>query len=422
MTRLLTYTDRELEQMLADLESDLVERKESFKGDAPTTVREAVCAFANDLPDHRRAGVVFIGAKDDGSPAGLSITDELLRQLGDIKTDGNTLPPPTLVVNKNALRGTEMAVITVQPADSPPVRYKGRIHIRIGPRRGIASAQDERILNEKRRHRDLPFDAQPVPSAGLSDLSRLRFEEEYLPSAIAPDILAANERSYEQRLAAAKMVASADDPNPTVLGVLVLGAQPRDFLPGSYIQFLRIAGSALGDPITDEQVIDGPIGEILRRVDEKMASHNRVAIEFTGGPTETRTQDYPLVALQQVVRNAVMHRTYESTNAPIHVYWFDDRIEVTSPGGPYGLVTVDTFGQPGLVDYRNPNLAEALRVLGFVQRFGFGIPTARRELAKNGNPPLAFDVGPNRVVCRIGVRPASPGGDGELPGGRETVA
>jgi len=250
-------------------------------------------------------------------------------------------------------------------------------------------------------------DARPVKSAALSDLSRRRFEEEYLPSALAPEDLAANDRSYEQRLAAAKMIASADDPTPTVLGLLVLGLQPRDFLPGAYIQFLRIAGNELADPIADEQVIDGPIGDLIRRIDEKMASHNRVAIDFTSGPIETRQPDYPLVALQQIVRNAVMHRTYEATNAPIHVYWFDNLIEIASPGGPYGLVTAETFGQPGVVDYRNPNLAEALRVLGFVQRFGFGIPTARRELARNGNPDLVFDVGPNRVVCRIGRRRAS---------------
>ena len=96
--------------------------------------------------------------------------------------------------------------------------------------------------------------------------------------------------------------------------------------------------------------------------------------------------------------------TYEATNAPIHVYWYDDRIEIMSPGGPYGAVTPETFGQPGVVDYRNPNLAEALRVLGFVQRFGFGIPTARRELEKNGNPPLTFEVGPNRVLMRVGMK------------------
>jgi ATP-dependent DNA helicase RecG len=51
-----SHADAELEAMLADLESDCVERKQSFRGDAPTTVREAVCAFANDLPGHETPG------------------------------------------------------------------------------------------------------------------------------------------------------------------------------------------------------------------------------------------------------------------------------------------------------------------------------------------------------------------------------
>ena len=272
----MAYTDQQLVSMLADLETDLVERKESFKGTSPTTVREAVCALANDLPDHRRAGVVFIGAKDDGTPSNLQITDELLRQLSDIKTDGNILPPPTLTVAKHNLGGADMAIIAVQPADSPPVRYRGRVHIRIGPRRGIASAQDERILNEKRRFRDIPFDIQPVPSATVADLNKTSFEAEYLPRAVAPDVLDANDRSYEQRLAATKMVASADNTTPTVLGLLTLGTRPLDFLPGAYVQFLRIAGRQDGDPIADEARIDGSLSEILRRIDDKMISHSRV--------------------------------------------------------------------------------------------------------------------------------------------------
>ena len=64
------YSDAELETMMADLESDLVERKESLQGDSPRRIREAVCAFANDLPDHRRSGVVFVGVSDDGDRRG----------------------------------------------------------------------------------------------------------------------------------------------------------------------------------------------------------------------------------------------------------------------------------------------------------------------------------------------------------------
>jgi len=386
------YSDQDLERMLSDIESDLVERKESFKGDASTKAREAVCGFANDLPDHRRPGVVFIGARDDGSPSGIIVTDELLLQLADIKTDGNIVPPPTLTVAKHVLGGREMSVVTVWPADSPPVRYKGRVYIRIGPRRGVASAQDERILSEKRRHGDRPFDVRPVLASALADLDRRRFEDEYLPAAFASDILAANDRSYEQRLAATKMVVAADEPTPTVLGVLVLSTRTRDFIPGAYVQFLRIDGRELADPVSDEQSIDGPVADVLRRTDEKLSAHNRTAVDLTSGDRELRISLYPMPALQQFVRNAIMHRSYEATNAPVRVTWYDDRIEITSPGGPFGAVTVENFGQPGVSDYRNPSLAEALRVLGFVQRFGVGIATARRELEANGNPPPEFEV------------------------------
>lgn len=378
------YSDAELEAMLDDIESDSAERKSSFTGDA---VREAVCAFANDLPDHRTPGVVFIGVHDKtGGPTRLPITDELLRALSDIKTDGNTVPPPSITVAKRFLRGADVAVITVQPSDSPPVRFKGRVHIRIGPRRGIASAQDERILTEKRRARDKPFDVQPLPSSTIDDLDRLRFEGEYLPAAFAPDILEANERTLEQRLAVTKMVDSTQTLIPTVLGVLVLGKTTRDFLPGAYIEFLRIAGRELGDPVIDELAIDGPISDVLRRIDEKMESHNRTSVDITSGAREHRGSAYPMVALQQLVRNAVLHRAYDATNAPVRAYWYDDRIEITNPGGPFGMVTIENFGQPGVADYRNPNLAEAMRVLGFVQRFGFGIAIARRSLEANGNP------------------------------------
>jgi ATP-dependent DNA helicase RecG len=387
-----TLDDAQLERMLADIESDLSERKESMRGSAPTKVREAVCAFANDLPDHRRPGVVFVGARDDGTPSGLPITDALLLQLADIKTDGNILPPPSLTVEKRMLAGAEMAIVVVLPADSPPVRYKGRMHIRVGPRRGIATAQDERLLNEKRRHRDRPFDVQPLPSARLEDLDQRLFESDYLPAAFASDVLAANDRTYEQRLAATKMVTSADDSTPTVLGILVLGTRTRDFLAGAYVQFLRVGGTQLSDAIVDEQLIDGSAAEILRRIDDKLVAHNRTSVDLTSGPTEVRGRTYPLAALQQLVRNAVLHRSYEATNSPVRISWFDDRIEILSPGGPYGMVTTETFGQPGVADYRNPNLAEALRVLGFVQQFGVGIPTARRELEANGNPPPEFAV------------------------------
>lgn len=66
---MIRFSDRELEILLNDTESELVERKKSFKGDTPKKSRQAICAFANDLPNHNKAGVLFIGAEDDGAPS-----------------------------------------------------------------------------------------------------------------------------------------------------------------------------------------------------------------------------------------------------------------------------------------------------------------------------------------------------------------
>lgn len=392
------YSDAQLEAMMSDLESDCVERKQSFQGDAPKKVREAVCAFANDLAGHGVPGVVFVGVHDNGTiMPGFVVSDDLLLNLASIKTDGNIVPPPSLFVEKRLLQGSEVAVVTVLPCDTPPVRYQGRVHVRWGPRRGLATAQDERILNERRRHHDRPFDVQPVRDADLTDLDRLRFEQEYLPALVARDVLDANGRSYEQKLAATKMVLGEEDTTPTTLGLLVIGKSPSDWLPGAYTQFLRLAGDDLTAPVVDDEPIHGSVADQIRRLEEKLAAHNLRGVRFRDVTTEDRRETYPMDALRQLVRNAYMHRSYEATNTPIRVYWFDDRIEIHNPGGPFGSVTPENFGQPGITDYRNPNLAEALRALGYVQRFGAGIAIARKALGQR----LQFEVQAGVVAAII---------------------
>ena len=115
----------ELEALLADLESDRVERKASLSD--PDKVRQAICAFANDLPNHRSAGVLFIGVHDDGRCAGLPITDEMLRTLSDVRSDGNTVPFPSMTVQKKTLLGCEVAVVLwiwTYFAENPPLEFR----------------------------------------------------------------------------------------------------------------------------------------------------------------------------------------------------------------------------------------------------------------------------------------------------------
>jgi ATP-dependent DNA helicase RecG len=362
----------------------------------------AICAFANDLPGHGKPGVVFVGVRDDGSPANLRVTDELLLSLGQLRDDGKILPIPSLTVSKRVIRGMELAAVTVLPSLSPPVRCDGRAWIRVGPRRATATPEEERRLTEKRRAADLPFDLHPLPSASLDERDLVLFEREYLHAAVAPDVLAQNARTTLDQMQALRFVSA--EKVPTLLGMVVCGKAPRRYVPGAYVQFLRVNGQSLTDPIRDQKELDGPLSVQIRRLDEVLEAHNFVTAVITAGPLEQRQFDYPMAALQQLTRNALMHRSYEGTHAPVRITWYSDRVEIVNPGGPFGQVTRASFGQPNVTDYRNPHLAEAMKVLGFVQRFGVGIQIARQEMARNGNPPLEFEVGDSSILVRLRKR------------------
>lgn len=394
------FTDEQLLEIIAGGESDRVEFKSTLQGDAPKRIREAICAFANDLPNHEEPGLAFVGVEKDGTLLGKPITEEMLLQLADMKTDGNIVPPPTLMVEKRVLQDKEVAIVVAQPSDSTPVRFKGTIQVRIGPRRGIATAQDERILNEKRQSGYIPFDIQSIPSSSITDLDMNLFNQ-YLSQSYDRDILEANNRSVEDRLAVTKMISTDEEPLATVLGLLVIGKSPQDFLPNAYVQFLRINGNNEMDEIVDQAEIKGTVADILNAMDSKLRAYNQVSVDILSEPAEKRREMYPVEALQQMVRNAVMHRQYDSTRSPILVYWFNDRIEIVSPGGPYGRITPHNFGEPRRIDYRNPNLAEAMKVMGFVERFGFGIPVSRMLLRKGGNPEPEFIVDQDQVMVII---------------------
>ena len=150
-------TQDQLTALMADLESDPSERTESTTN--TDKFGQAICTFANDLPNHRRPGYLLVGVKDDGALAGIKVTDDLLKNLAGIRSDGNILPQPMMSVAKFSLVGGDVAVVKVHPSDLPPVRYKGRVHIRVGPRKAIANEQEERALSERRIAQAKSFDA-----------------------------------------------------------------------------------------------------------------------------------------------------------------------------------------------------------------------------------------------------------------------
>lgn len=391
----------ELLALIRGPESEQVERKERLQA-KKDEVCQAICAFANDIHRSGLAGVVVIGQADDGAPAGFPVTDKLMLELADLRTNGGILPFPQISVRRLEFQGAELAVVIVEPTLSPPLRYRGRTWIRVGPSTRLATPQEEAVLTERRRAANLPFDARPLASATIDDLDLTLFAD-VLPQLVADDVFRENGRPVDQQLASLRFL-SPPELRPTPTGVLVIGRDPEEHLPGSYVQFVRFDGVELSAPVLSQHRVSGTASRVLLGAEEVLRLHIDTNVAFEGLATEERTPSVPFETLQQLLRNAVLHRTYESSNAPVRVSWFDDRVEIHSPGGPYGQVTVKTIGQPGLTDYRNPTLAGALGQLGFVQRFGVGIQIARDRLAQNGNPPLEFQASVAAVVAIVRLR------------------
>lgn len=392
--------DQELERLLAEIESDRTERKQSLAH--PEAIAQAICAFANDLPGNHAPGYVFIGADDGGVPVQLPITDKLLVNLANMRGDGRTLPVPHLTVQKRNLRGIDVAVVEVHPSDMPPVRFNGQTWIRIGPRRGIATIQEERVLTERQVAGVRTFDQRRCLGATLDDLLTDTFTSEYLPRVVDRDVLAQNQRSIEQQLASLRLFDLAVQ-IPTYAAILIFGRDPLEFIPGGFIQFARFDGLTLADPVQDRKEITGNLQTQLLQLDNLLPLQIRTARRFSEGLQHEDHPDYPRVAVREIALNAIMHRAYEGTNAPVRINWFTDRVEIQNPGGLYGNVNRDNYQH--VSDYRNPVIAEAMKGLGYVERFGIGIARANAALEANGNPEAEYQFEQTYVLVTLrGIR------------------
>lgn len=378
-------TDEEIKALLTDIEADNVERTVSTKD--TDKFCKAICAFANDLPNHSKPGYLLIGAEDEtGKITGIDITDQLLKNLASHRDSGQIVPLPSLTVQKRSFPEGDIAVVEVQPSDMPPVRYRGRVWIRVGPRRGIANEQDERRLTERRIHKARTFDMQPCLGCGQDQIVHSLFHD-YRTAAVDPEIIEENNRDTLQQMAALGLW---DEQNQCVTnaGALLFSEAPQDWLPGSYIQYVRYDGTDLESDILDERRFTGDLPTSLRTLDAFVRTLFPSRPVPLSALQEQQVTPYPQLAIRELLMNAVMHRDYQS-NAPIRFYQFSDRIEIQNPGGLYGAAA----DFPRQNDYRNPKIAEAMKNLAYVNQFGRGIATVQAALHTNGNQPAEFDIG-----------------------------
>ena len=350
---------------------------------------EAICAFANDMPNSKKKGYLLIGVNDDGSRCGLKATDELLLKLSAIRTDGNILPLPVMSVDYIPFEDGDVIVVEVAPSILPPVRYRGRTFIRISARKDIATREEEDILVERRSANFPTFDTTPCPEATIDDIDTELITRTYLPRAINPEVLAQDTRSLKEQLAALRLYDLKTD-HPTNAAIILFGKRPEYFLLGNYIQFVRFKGVDNAADITNQFEFKGSLAAMLPKLDTFIETS---IIQSRPVPVsalkEENKYNYPLWAVRELMMNAVMHRDYK-THTPTKLYQYTDHLEIVNAGGLYGNARPENF--PNVNDYRNPIVAEALKTLGYVNMFNRGVARVQTLLEENGNGRAAFVV------------------------------
>lgn len=202
---------------------------------------------------------------------------------------------------------------------------------------------------------------------------------------------------------------------PTNAGILLFGREPQRHIRGADITAARFAGETMSDTFS-RQDIGGTLPEQIRRAETFLVDHLRKGVQIGQTMVRSESFEYPLEAARELVVNAVAHRDYSVSGDGIRLFIFRDRMEITSPGGLPGPVTIDNIRDERFS--RNPVIVQALSDMGFIERLGYGVDRVIDLMRQQqlDAPEFLETAGGFRVVLRS--RPASaaePAPDAQRP-------
>lgn len=157
---------------------------------------------------------------------------------------------------------------------------------------------------------------------------------------------------------------------PTHAGLLLFGKDPQRFVRGAEITAVRFAGEAMGDHFTRFD-ISGTLPNQIKKAEIFLRDHLRKTAALGAAMARSETLEYPLEAARELVINAVAHRDYSISGDGIRLYIYRGRMEVISPGGLAGHVTVDNIKDERFS--RNPAIVQVLADMRFIERLGYGV-------------------------------------------------
>ena len=373
---------------VADHEGKTLEFKRDLS--SPTGPLRTIVAFANSA-----GGRLVIGVDDDGAVAGVA---DPLAEAERVASLINDRISPQLVpaIDLVTLDGRTVLVVDV-PLSTRRPHYMTRqgpeagVYVRLGPT--TRRADPALVAELERNARGIAFEDLPEPRAALDDIDLAVLSE-----------LRGRPTDAHDLLALGLAVAQGGEIVPTYAGILAACPDPTRFLPSAWVQCGRLRGPS-GTDIFDQIEIHGPMPLAVDRAVDFLLKHAYKTAVF-GRVRRRDVYSIPVEPVREVIVNALVHAGYAERGTPIRIGFYDDRIQVDSPGLLLPGMTTDIMRRVSRL--RNPALARVFREAGIMEQWGTGVQRVFEQIAEAGLPEPLIEEIQDRVRVTIYVPSHDP--------------
>lgn len=374
-------------------ETQTLEVKAAHEG-CPKRLYDTLSSFSNQ----DGGGVILFGIDEAKNFSSVGVYDLQDLQKKVTEQCNQMVPPVRAVFTVAELEGRSICSAEIPSTDltERPCYYSGagRIkgaYVRVGD--ADLPMTDYEIYTYEVFRKHLHDDERLVERAKMSLLDMDKIQAYLLR--MREERPGFSKLSIEQ---AYEMLAITRDGIPTLAAVLNFGLYPQGYFPQLAITAIVVPGKEIGDigkddvRFSDNKRIEGTLPAMLSEAISfcKRNMKVRTIIDAQTGERMDRTE-YPVEAIREIILNALIHRDYShfTEGTPVQINFFTDRMEIHSPGGLYGRMTVEDLGK-SRPDLRNPALATMSEFLLKTENRYSGIPTIRREMAAAGLPDPVF--------------------------------
>lgn len=395
----------ELRKLVDDLqhrrfEPDAIEAK-AARAKAPKKIYDSLSAFAN----RSGGGVILFGVDETRgfTPVGITNAGQMQETVTNIARDVME-PPLHITFTVDDIDGNTVMAVEVDevPNEQKPCYYKpkglkgnGGAYIRSGGTdRAMTDYEIFGYISSRGQPKD---DEEVVTEASLDDLNDDSLNDYIATLRQARPGASYLQGDHEEVLRRLHIIRnSGSNLHPTVTGLLIFGKYPQEFFPQLRITFVQFYGTEEGEKapggqrFLDNQSFEGCVKEMVERAEAHVVATMRKSLQIDG-LLRTDIPEYPLEALREAIRNAVAHRDYSKfvRGSYIQIRMFADRIEIQSPGGLHGNVTLDNLDDEHST--RNERIMRIMEDLHIVENRGSGIDNMLTSLRDANLEPPQFD-------------------------------